>query len=41
MYHPDSAIEAIQAREILDSRGQPTVEGQVQLVSGAIGLLIR
>ncbi len=38
MYNPDSAIEAIQAREILDSRGRPTVEAQVQLSSGAIGL---
>ena len=38
MYNPDSAIEAIQAREILDSRGRPTVEAQVQLASGAIGL---
>lgn len=38
MYNPDSAIEAIQAREILDSRGRPTVEAQVQLASGAMGL---
>ena len=38
MYNPESAIEAIQAREILDSRGRPTVEAQVQLASGAMGL---
>jgi enolase len=38
MYNPDSAIETIQAREILDSRGRPTVEAKVELVSGAIGL---
>lgn len=38
MYHTDSAIAAIEAREILDSRGRPTVEAQVELVSGAIGL---
>jgi enolase len=38
MYNPDSAIEAIQARESLDSRGRPTVEAQVQLTSGAMGL---
>src|ERR1700716_99117 len=30
-------IGAIIAREVLDSRGNPTVEAEVQLVSGAIG----
>ncbi len=35
---PDSAIEAIVAREILDSRGRPTVEAEVYLVNGAMGL---
>ncbi len=34
----DTAIEAIVAREILDSRGRPTVEAEVHLVNGAIGL---
>jgi enolase len=34
----DTAIEAIVAREILDSRGRPTIEAEVHLVSGAIGL---
>jgi len=34
----DTAIEAISAREILDSRGRPTVEAEVRLVSGAIGV---
>lgn len=38
MYNPESSIETIQAREILDSRGRPTVEAQVQLASGAMGL---
>lgn len=32
-----STIKAIQAREILDSRGNPTVEADVILSSGAIG----
>src|SRR5438309_11944082 len=32
-----SAIAAIHAREILDSRGNPTVEVDVQLESGALG----
>src|SRR5215510_9367717 len=30
-------IEAIVAREVLDSRGNPTVEVDVQLESGAVG----
>jgi enolase len=34
----DTAIELIVAREILDSRGRPTVEAEVHLVNGAIGL---
>jgi enolase len=35
-----SAIEAVGAREILDSRGNPTVEVEVQLESGATGRAI-
>ena len=34
----DTAIEAIVAREILDSRGRPTIEAEVHLANGAIGL---
>ncbi|OLT60478.1 phosphopyruvate hydratase [Moorena bouillonii] len=34
----ETAIAAIDAREILDSRGRPTVEAQVRLVSGAVGI---
>ncbi len=34
----DTAIEAIVAREILDSRGKPTIEAEVHLFNGAIGL---
>lgn len=34
----DTAIEAIIAREILDSRGRPTVEAEVYLAGGAMGL---
>ncbi|AFY37471.1 enolase [[Leptolyngbya] sp. PCC 7376] len=34
----EAIIEAIDAREILDSRGRPTVEAEVRLVSGAFGL---
>jgi enolase len=34
----DTAIESIVAREILDSRGRPTVEAEVRLISGARGL---
>ena len=30
-------IEFIQAREILDSRGNPTIEVEVELDSGALG----
>jgi len=32
------AIEAITAREILDSRGKPTIEAEVRLVTGAYGI---
>ncbi|MBD2022801.1 phosphopyruvate hydratase [Leptolyngbya sp. FACHB-36] len=35
---PDTTIEAIQAREILDSRGRPTIEAEVVLMNGAFGL---
>ncbi len=35
---PEAPIEAIAAREILDSRGRPTVEAEVRLTSGAVGL---
>jgi len=35
-----SLIEAIRAREVLDSRGNPTVEADVQLLSGATGWAI-
>ncbi|MGD1716985.1 phosphopyruvate hydratase [Dapis sp. BLCC M172] len=34
----DTAIESIHAREILDSRGRPTVEAEVHLVNGMMGL---
>jgi enolase len=34
----DTAIEAIVAREILDSRGKPTIEAEVHLYNGVIGL---
>jgi enolase len=34
----DTAIEAIVAREILDSRGRPTLEAEVHLAGGAMGL---
>jgi enolase len=32
------AIEAIDAREILDSRGRPTVEAEVRLETGVVGI---
>lgn len=32
-----TTIESIQAREIIDSRGNPTVEADVQLTGGAVG----
>jgi enolase len=34
----DTAIETIEAREILDSRGRPTIEAEVVLANGAVGL---
>ena len=34
---PDTAIAEIRAREILDSRGNPTVEADVRLVGGGFG----
>lgn len=34
----DTAIESIRAREILDSRGRPTIEAEVYLINGAVGL---
>src|ERR687885_246420 len=37
-YKPETAIEAIDAREILDSRGRPTVEAEVMLMTGARGI---
>ena len=30
-------IAAVQAREILDSRGNPTVEAEITLEGGAVG----
>jgi enolase len=38
MNMPDMAIVEIKAREILDSRGRPTVEAEVYLVNGGFGL---
>jgi len=35
--HPMTNIADIHAREVLDSRGNPTVEAEVQLVSGTVG----
>jgi len=34
----ETPIEAIAAREILDSRGKPTIEAEVRLATGAVGL---
>jgi enolase len=34
----EALIEAIAAREILDSRGRPTVEAEVRLESGVVGI---
>jgi enolase len=36
--HSEATIEDILAREILDSRGRPTIEAEVYLASGAYGL---
>ena len=33
----DTAIEFIKAREILDSRGRPTIEAEVYLANGVVG----
>lgn len=38
VFTPDTAIEEIRAREILDSRGRPTVEAEVLLANGALGV---
>ena len=38
MNMPDMAIANIRAREILDSRGRPTVEAEVYLANGGFGL---
>lgn len=35
---PETAIYSIQAREILDSRGRPTIEAEVYLENGAVGV---
>ncbi len=35
---PEVAIAAITAREILDSRGRPTIEAEVHLETGVVGL---
>ncbi len=37
---PMSAVEAVLGRQVLDSRGYPTVEVEVGLVSGAVGRAI-
>lgn len=34
----DTAIEDIQAREVLDSRGKPTIEAEVYLANGSAGM---
>jgi enolase len=34
----ETAIENIVAREILDSRGRPTIEAEVHLISGVVGI---
>ncbi|MBR8827380.1 MAG: phosphopyruvate hydratase [Gomphosphaeria aponina SAG 52.96 = DSM 107014] len=34
----EAPIEEINAREILDSRGRPTIEGEVRLESGVVGI---
>ncbi len=38
MNMPDMAITEIRAREILDSRGRPTVEAEVYLANGGFGI---
>ena len=37
MMREDFRIEAVEAREILDSRGNPTIEAEVRLLGGAVG----
>jgi enolase len=39
-HHPMTNIADIHAREVLDSRGNPTVEAEVQLANGATGRAI-
>jgi len=39
-HHPMTNIGDIHAREVLDSRGNPTVEAEVQLSNGAVGRAI-
>ena len=34
---PTIAIERVRGREILDSRGRPTVEAEVLLADGSVG----
>jgi enolase len=38
MNMPDMAINEIKAREILDSRGKPTIEAEVYLANGGVGI---
>mgnify|MGYP002654967825 CR=1 FL=1 len=38
MQMEDTSIAEIHAREILDSRGRPTIEAEVSLDSGVTGL---
>ena len=38
MSNPSTSIQQVAAREILDSRGNPTVEAVVTLAGGAVGL---
>lgn len=38
MFVSDTTIESVEAWEILDSRGRPTVEAEVRLANGAIGV---
>ena len=35
---PTPVIKAVRAREILDSRGNPTLEAEVELFDGTIGI---
>jgi enolase len=38
MKNPSSTVKRVAAREILDSRGNPTVEAEVELDNGALGV---